>query len=716
MSYLKNFQEEIDKNNYKSFLELWENYCFDKDIKEEEAIQILNLIQSSKLISNFGSHIEKGLLIWEKIEDPEIKNKFLRLILDIQTTNSEKLADIATSFLKVKYSNDVFLDKKLMLVGLKTKDNFQSAITHYELLNHLKKGNFVFHKTGWGTGEILDVSLIREEICLEFEFTIGKKFFSLENAMKHLIKLNDEHFLAQRFKNPDKLELIAKKKPASLIRMILKDLGNKTLQEIKDEVFDLIIPSNDWNKWWQSAKSKAKKDKKILFPKNSKEELKLLQEELAFETQLYEELDSKPSPTQLIDLLYSFTKAFSKQLSQDTNVKNDLIQKIENVLLSPKLVEAQALQLLFILEELKEDKKEQINKLINSLSNPIDISNSIHITGLKKIFLKKIKKIISDWPKIFTNIFLYSPTNDLRDYLMDELIKLDKEAFHVIIHDLIKNPIAHPYLYFWYFKKIIKLQKAELPFSTIDGKSKCFESFLILLAHINDKDNYSELTKKMIALIISNKFELIRIIFKHSSIEQVKEFILLITKCSKMNSYDIQVIKSLSYVIYPNLNKEKRKPEKKEIIFATPHSFKKMKEKIQYIATIEILDNAKEIEEARAHGDLKENAEYKSSLEKRQYLQNTLQLLTNQLSIAKILTKEEIDITKIGIGTKVKCKNEAGDLLEFTILDLWDADSDNNIFSINSEFVKNMQGLKVSDTFKFQDKTYKILKISNYFE
>ena len=264
----------------------------------------------------------------------------LQLILDIQTTNTEKLAEIAINFLRDTHSNDTFLDKKLSLIGLKPKTNFQFAITNYELLNHLKTGNFVFHKTGWGTGEILDVSLIREEICLEFEFVIGKKFFSLENAMKHLIKLSNEHFLSQRFKNPDQLEAIAKKNPPALIRMLLKDLGNKTLQEIKEEVFDLIIPETDWNKWWQTAKSKVKKDKKILFPKDSKQPLQLLQEELAFETQLYEELDRKPSTNQLIHLLYSFIKTFSKQLAQDTNVKNDLLKKIQNVLLNTKLTEA----------------------------------------------------------------------------------------------------------------------------------------------------------------------------------------------------------------------------------------------------------------------------------------------------------------------------------------------------------------------------------------
>ena len=299
---------------------------------------------------------------------------------------------------------------------------------------------------------------------------------------------------------------------------------------------------------------------------------------------------------------------------------------------------------------------------------------------------------------------------------MDELLKIDKDAFHNIINDLRQNPTAHPYLYFWYFKKIIKLQNATLPFSTIDGKIQCFESFLILLAYINDKSNYIELTKKMINLILANKFELIRTIFKHSSIEHIKEFILLITKCTKINAYDIQIVKSLAYVIYPDLNKEKRKEDKKEIIFATEHSFKKMKEKIQHLATIELIENSKEIEEARAHGDLKENAEYKSALEKRQYLQTTLQLLTNQLSIAKILTKSDVDTTKIGIGTKVKCKDEDGNLLAFTILDLWDSDTDKNIFSIKSNLAKAMLGLKPSDTFTFQNIKYKIIEISNYFE
>ena len=48
--------------------------------------------------------------------------------------------------------------------------------------------------------------------------------------------------------------------PDVLIRVLLKDLGPKTAQEIKDELCELVIPEKDWSKWWQAARAKIKKD------------------------------------------------------------------------------------------------------------------------------------------------------------------------------------------------------------------------------------------------------------------------------------------------------------------------------------------------------------------------------------------------------------------------------------------------------------------------
>ena len=52
-----------------------------------------------------------------------------------------------------------------------------------------------------------------------------------------------------------------------------------------------------------------------------------------------------------------------------------------------------------------------------------------------------------------------------------------------------------------------------------------------------------------------------------------------------------------------------------------------------------MIQTAKEIEIARGHGDLRENAEFKSAIEKRNRLQGELKQISEQLKQAKILIK-----------------------------------------------------------------------------
>jgi len=71
------------------------------------------------------------------------------------------LAELAIEALTNMHINDPKLSERLRLVGLRNKDQFQGAISKYDLIAHLAKGNAVFHNGGWGTGEIIDVSFVR---------------------------------------------------------------------------------------------------------------------------------------------------------------------------------------------------------------------------------------------------------------------------------------------------------------------------------------------------------------------------------------------------------------------------------------------------------------------------------------------------------------------------------------------------------------------------
>ena len=112
MSYLKDFNERIENNDYPGFLKIWEEYCYSDEPDGKEIIKILNTVKDSELKTPFGRHVERVLSLYREMQDLELAEEVLRLILDLQTTNSEDLADLATEFIQKKYPNDplIFVD------------------------------------------------------------------------------------------------------------------------------------------------------------------------------------------------------------------------------------------------------------------------------------------------------------------------------------------------------------------------------------------------------------------------------------------------------------------------------------------------------------------------------------------------------------------------------------------------------------------------------
>src|SRR2546421_13002773 len=61
----------------------------------------------------------------------------------------------------------------------------------------------------------------------------------------------------------------------------------------------------------------------------------------------------------------------------------------------------------------------------------------------------------------------------------------------------------------------------------------------------------------------------------------------------------------------------------------------------------------KEIERARAHGDLRENSEYKAALERQQFVTSRLSHLRLQLSKLSGVRESDIPRDSVGVGSRV---------------------------------------------------------------
>jgi transcription elongation factor GreA-like protein/transcription elongation GreA/GreB family factor len=719
MSYLKEFLTQINNRDFHKFLVLWEEYCTGDTVDTEEFIQILKAVKSSELAKPFGQIIETALPLWRQISNDSESYAVLRLLIDLETTNSPVLYDLTMETLKKFHGKDPKFEERMRFVNLRQKETLQGSIARYDLVRHMSKGNMVFHTGGWGTGEIIEVSNIREHLLIEFENVGGRKDVSFANAFKTLIPLAEDHFLARRFSDPDLLEKEGKQDPVELIKLLLRDLGPQTAAEIKDELAELVIPDTEWTKWWQATRTKIKKDPLIETPASLKERFYLRKASLTPEKRLFSIIQTKTEPNEIIQATYNLVRDTPGAL-KDPQIKQTLQDKLLELLERSELSPNQSLQVYLLLEQFFGYKSKE-NHLAYQIESCKDIEEMVQdtdIVALKKRLLIAIKEYRPDWAQIFLSLLFKLSQVQLRDYLLKELNKDEsKPLFEQKIKTLLEDPFLSPETFLWYFQKIVSKGKDDIPFQNKEGQGLFFEAFLTLLAQLEAQNVHKELVKKMQGMLSAQRYAMVRQLLQGTSLEYTKEILLLVSKCHSLGDHDMKILRSLAEVVHPSLAaaKVRKEPTSEDQIWTTEEGYLKVQERLRQIGTIEMIENAREIEAARALGDLRENSEFKFAQERRARLQSELKTLSEQLGRARIITKEDIHSEEVGVGCTVDIKDESGKQISYSILGPWDADPDQNILSFNSKLAQTMVGLKKGESFPFKDEKFQIVGVRSLY-
>ena len=118
----------------------------------------------------------------------------------------------------------------------------------------------------------------------------------------------------------------------------------------------------------------------------------------------------------------------------------------------------------------------------------------------------------------------------------------------------------------------------------------------------------------------------------------------------------------------------------------------KIKEQLQFMKSKERPRIS--IAEARAHGDLKENAEYHAAKEEQALLEKKISEIENALSMCQVIDVSEIPYTgKVIFGSTVKLFNLAEDKeLKYKIVGNLESDPSNGYISIDTPIAKAIIG------------------------
>ena len=338
-------------------------------------------------------------------------------------------------------------------------------------------------------------------------------------------------------------------------------------------------------------------------------------------------------------------------------------------------------------------------------------------THLKEDYLKCIKDLLPNWAEVYINLFPTVLHKEMIDILVaeghtEEVKKLAINSF--------ENYKDYREAAIFFFKEA---QDEEWFKET----NISYEKQLITMIHIIDVtfkeiENHRDSTENkkinkqiqnllfkddtLLNYLLSNDTETITRLY--TLVDDVKDLDPVI----KMRMRNKILEKNPDFKFYGT--EEKTVTAKGLIVTNKMYVLKQ--QQLEHIISVEIPENAKEIGEAIAMGDLRENAEYKAARERQAQLNTTATKLQEEIDRAQIFDPTTITTARVSFGTTVTLKNDkTNENEEYTILGPWESDPDNKIISYMSPFGNAILNSKEGDSLSFKinerDFAYTVVKI-----
>jgi transcription elongation factor GreA len=130
----------------------------------------------------------------------------------------------------------------------------------------------------------------------------------------------------------------------------------------------------------------------------------------------------------------------------------------------------------------------------------------------------------------------------------------------------------------------------------------------------------------------------------------------------------------------------------------TKVGFEKLKKELEQLKSVAVPENIRDIETARAHGDLSENAEYTAAKERQSFIHGRIQELENNLATSEIIDLCNLTTEKIVFGSCVIIEDvQTGNGTTYQLVGPLESDINNNKISVTSPIGKALIGRSVGE-------------------
>lgn len=737
--YKKALHRYVSRKNIAAVKEVWSKLV---SLIPQEIDFFLSVQRKvSKAISEDKSALlMQELYVWYKDNQKwETAIDMLKLILQIDPKDAWARKELVDCY-KGMYSGRANLDEYIASSDLaQSFRNVFEAISDFEKHIAFDVKSFVFHRA-WGVGKIVKAK--DDNLTINFGKKNGVHEMSLKMAVNALTPLKKDHiWVLKATKTREELSKMVKEDKAGTLKTIIKSFGNSCdLKRIKAELVPSILENKEWTSWNNAAKKILENDKTFGVNPNDISQYIVRDHEITGEEKYSNEFKAQKNFFARIDIIMKF--ANDDATEKDSDLFSDMYQYFTGFLKTitrattqvvaayltvqkiGRLIPARAYPCKYtfaqIYGELKENEKIEPRNRKEDEKTPREVYEELKDTkntSLKADFLANIK-LLPEWQDEYLKIF---PTV-LKKEMLDEVAeKGGAEKLKKFTRDCVEDfkdfRAALLFLFencqedSWYKESGVSYEKQLIALlNIIELCSREINN------HVNTTENKK--IKKQAETLLFTDNALSNYIFSNDDENTVTKMYTLVDDIHDLDPKIKTTLRNKILEKYPDYKfrttEEKASAPKGMLVTAAKLEEKQaLAEKIQ---KVDIPANAKEIGEARAQGDLKENAEYKAAKEHQHYLNVTLAKLQEELNRAVVFDPTTASTAVVSFGTRVTLLNLDTNQNEvYTIMGPWESDPDKGIISYMSPRGNALLDKKPEEEFSFSINetrfNYKVVKI-----
>jgi transcription elongation GreA/GreB family factor len=582
--------------------------------------------------------------------------------------------------------------------GLQGRVPVSECLDRLERLRALTPGSLCMDKT-WGFGIVRSVDPFYEKVTVDFERKPEHEF-SMSYAAETLRLLDRRHILAVRHLEPDRLAALVSEDPAEVVRMALRSYGPLNPVILQEKLCPDVLPAENWKSFWAEARKQLKKDPTAVVPSKRTDPVCIKEAAEAYDESWLRDLKSDRNCESILQKVADWHFLHQGQPVPATvraALQNRLAFVINGAELMGPTVKPRAMMLAHAVDDGSDalDVGAYVDGVLGS-DGLVSLLAALSARDMKAFvaFLMRV-----DRTRTLEALLQQLPRLDVTtlNEVLQLLIKEGEEsACRDALQELTAGRRVEVELLSWLSRNMERLTEWAL------CSPREFGEILVLEMEKDYAGPRLKAQNQLRDRFAQRKW--LKDFFDQLGAEGRERLFLRLKDSSAWPAMERRSVLGQIIKIYPELEQlmvakpaDKGDADARRGWTTSTRSYRERQLQYERIKKVDIPNNSRDIAEARAHGDLRENFEFKAAKEMQGILMRRQGELEQMLGRVIPTGFDDMPTDQVGPGSGVTIAYPDGETETFYILGVWDRDEELGIISCESKLAQALEGCRVGD-------------------